>query len=107
MAESKRHPQAYKPKGTTVIKFVMKDDPSQELDVIKEELTAHGLKLLKKYGYVQATKLLQDQAKKSAAKEPEVEDPEEDEEDDDSEEEPDPEPQQAPQKAPGRARPRS
>lgn len=70
MADSTRHPQMPKPKGTTVIKFCLKDNPEETLDVIKEELTAHGLRTLKKRGYVQASKLLQELAK---AAEPEEE----------------------------------
>ena len=72
MAE--RHPNAVpESKGNTVVKFVMKDDPEQTLDVVKESLTKHGLAVLRKRGYVQATKLIQEQAKAAAEKEGELE----------------------------------
>ena len=75
------HPNATpEPKGTTIIKFVMKDDPEQTLDVVKENLTKHGLKVLQKRGYVQASKLLQEQAKAAAEKEVPEEEPVETEE---------------------------
>ncbi len=68
---TERHPNAVpESKGTTIVKFVLKDDPEQTLDVVKESLTAHGLRTLKKRGYVQASKLLQELAK---AAEPEEE----------------------------------
>ncbi len=69
---TERHPNAVpESKGTTIVKFVLKDDPEQTLDVVKESLTKHGLMVLRKRGYVQATKLLQEQAK-AAEKEEEV-----------------------------------
>lgn len=102
------HPQGPpKPRGTTIVKFVMKDDPEQTLDVVKEELTAHGLKTLRKYGYVQASKLLQEQAKVAAEKElPPEEDEEEDEEEqeEEQEEEETQPPIPEPPKTPGRPR---
>jgi hypothetical protein len=90
MAESRKHPQQPVPKGDTTVKFVMKDDPSQELEVVKDSLTSHGLRTLKKYGYVQASKLLQEQAKKAA---------DEDESEEESEQ-----PAKEPAKTAGRAR---
>lgn len=105
---SRKHPQQPTPKGTTIVKFVMKDDPSQELDVVKENLTGAGLKILKKQGYVQATKLLQEQAKKAAEKDEEKEEEKKEEEkeetsDEEEEETPDSTPE-TPPRTPGRAR---
>ena len=71
MAE--RHPNAVpESKGNTVIKFVLENDPEQTLDVVKESLTKHGLKVLRKRGYVQASKLLQKHAKAAAEKDEEL-----------------------------------
>lgn len=107
---TERHPNAVpESKGNTVIKFVLKDDPEQTLDVVKESLTKHGLMVLRKRGYVQASKLLQEQAKAAADKEEELgqELPEEEEEDESPEEEEtqeEPEPTPEPPKTPGRPR---
>ena len=101
---TERHPNAVpESKGTTIVKFVLKDDPEQTLDVVKESLTKHGLMVLRKRGYVQATKLLQEQAKNAADKDEgleEEETPEEESQEEESEESPATE---AP-KTPGRQR---
>ena len=97
---TERHPNAVpESKVTTIFKFVLKDDPEQTLDVVKESLTKHGLMVLRKRGYVQATKLLQEQAKNAADKDEGLEEesaPEEEEQEDEPASEPTPEPPRTP-----------
>lgn len=81
-----RHPNMpLEPKSEETVTFVNEADGS-EIEVVKD-ISKHGIKLLKKQGFVQKSRKLREQAAAAKEKAEKTSKPEDEEEDDDEDEE--------------------